>query len=108
MYFDPFDEYPHEVSILTEQSVSNGLGGTKKEWKQLSTMDGFMDTPSSKRRIEAQQMNIVVDRDLYFEYGQTIPKGARIEFEGVQYIASGDADDQGGMHEKMLLPLKRA
>lgn len=107
MYFDPMNEYPHEIALLEEIEVSNGTGGKKKQWQQTNTFSGFMDTPTSDRRLEAQQMNIKLDRDLYVPYGTIIHPKARLEFENVQYIAAGELENQGGMNEVLRLPLKK-
>lgn len=107
MLFDPYNEFPHSVSILQEVSVPNGMGGSKKEWQPIKTIDAFMDTPKSDMLLRYQQIGIKVVRALYFIYGEIIPKNARIEFEGELFEKAGDPEDQGGQHEKMLLPLKK-
>ena len=107
MLFDPYNEFPHSVSILQEVSVPNGMGGSKKQWQSIKTIVAFMDTPSSSKALRYQQMGIKVDRALYFIYGEIIPKNARIEFEGEQFEKAGEPEDQGGQREIMLLPLKK-
>lgn len=107
MFFDPMDEFPHTVIIKEEKSVPNGSGGSTKKLVKTGDLDCFVDTPTSSRLVEMKQLGVSFQRDIYFSYEDSIPLSARIEFEGVEYTAAGDAEDQGGMHEKMRLPLKR-
>jgi len=107
MFFDPMDEFPHTVNINEEKSVSNGSGGSAKKWVKTGELDCFVDTPTSSRLVEMKQLGVSFHRDIYFSYGELIPLTARIEYEGIEYTAAGDAEDQGGMHEVMRLPLKR-
>lgn len=102
-----YDEFPHTVKIKEKQSVSNGSGGTTVKWVEIGELDCFMDTPSTSRKVEMKQLVESFHRDIYYPYEGSIPLTARIEFEGVEYTATGDAEDQGGMHEKMRLPLKK-
>lgn len=102
-----YDEFPHIAKIKEEKSVSNGSGGSTKKWEVTNEFECFMDTPSSSRLVEMKQLSVSFHRDIYFSYEESIPLTARIEFEGVEYTAAGEAEDQGGMHEVMRLPLKR-
>ena len=102
-----YDEFPHTVEIKEEKSVPNGSGGSTKKWEVTSEFECFMDTPSTSRLVEMKQLGVSFHRDIYFSYEELIPLTARIEFEGVEYTAAGEAEDQGGMHEIMRLPLKR-
>ncbi|GLC89335.1 phage head closure protein [Lysinibacillus piscis] len=103
----PYDEFPHTTKIKEEKSVPNGSGGSTKKWEVTNKIDCFMDTPSTSRLVEMKQLGVSFHRDVYYPYGTLIPVTARIEYEGVEYTAAGDAEDQGGMHEIMRLPLKR-
>lgn len=107
MFSDPMDEFPHTVKIKEKQSVSNGSGGTTVKWIEIGELDCFVDTPTSSRLVEMKQLGVSFHRDIYFSYEDSIPLTARIEFEGVEYTAAGDSEDQGGMHEIMRLPLKK-
>ncbi len=107
MFFDPMDEFPHTVNIKEEKSVPNGSGGSTKKWVKTGELDCFVDTPTSSRLVEMKQLGVSFHRDIYFSYEESIPLTARIEYEGIEYTAAGDAEDQGGMHEVMRLPLKR-
>lgn len=102
-----YDEFPHVAKIKEEKSVPNGSGGSTKKWEVTSEFECFMDTPSTSRLVEMKQLGVSFHRDMYFPYEIDIPATARIEFEGVEYTAAGEAEDQGGMHEVMRLPLKR-
>ncbi|WP_431811394.1 phage head closure protein [Lysinibacillus sp. FW12] len=102
-----YDEFPHTVNIKEEKSVPNGSGGSTKKWVKTSELDCFMDTPSTSRKVEMKQLVESFHRDIYFSYEDSISLTARIEYEGVEYTAAGDAEDQGGMHEVMRLPLKK-
>lgn len=102
-----YDEFPHTVKIKEEKSVSNGSGGSTKKWEVTSEFECFMDTPSTSRLVEMKQLGVSFQRDIYYPYGIEIPVTVRIEYEGVEYTAAGDAEDQGGMNEIMRLPLKR-
>ncbi|HGQ2848705.1 TPA: phage head closure protein [Streptococcus pneumoniae] len=102
-----YDEFPHVAKIKEEKSVSNGSGGSTKKWEVTSEFECFMDTPSTSRLVEMKQLGVSFHRDMYFPYEIEIPTTARIEFEGVEYTAAGEAEDQGGMNEIMRLPLKK-
>ena len=107
MFFSPFDEFPHEIEILKQQSVPDGSGGSSKQWVLISTFDGFMDTPTSKELLYAMQMAKKLDRYLYYPYGHQLDSTARLRFENVDYELAGEGEDQGGMHEIMRVPLKK-
>ena len=102
-----YDEFPHTVKIKEEKSIDNGSGGSIKKWIKTGEIDCFMDTPSSSRLVEMKQLGVSFHRDMYYPHGIEIPITVRIEYEGVEYTAVGDAEDQGGMNEIMRLPLKR-
>lgn len=102
-----YDEFPHVAKIKEEKSVSNGSGGSTKKWEVTSEFECFMDTPSTSRIVEMKQLGVSFHRDMYFPYEIEIPATARIECEGVEYTAAGEAEDQGGMNEIMRLPLKK-
>ncbi|MED4461859.1 phage head closure protein [Metabacillus fastidiosus] len=100
------DEFPHEVTIQELASVSDGGGGHKKAWTTFLTMEGFMDTPTSKERYEAMQLNNPLDRYLYYPYRTDIKTDMRAVFEEETYEIVGRPEDQGGQHEIIRLPLK--
>ncbi|QCR33128.1 phage head closure protein [Lysinibacillus sp. SGAir0095] len=107
MYFSPFEEFPHKLELLKQQSTPDGSGGSKKEWVATSIFNGFMDTPSTKERLYAMQMSVTYDRFLYYPYGQEIASTVRVRFENVDYVVAGEGEDQGGQHEVMRIPLKK-
>lgn len=107
MYFSPFDEFPHKLELLEQQSVSDGSGGTIKKWVPIDSFEGFMDTPTAKERLYAMQMSLSLDRYLYYPYGLEISSTARVRFENVDYTVAGEGEDQGGQHEVIRIPLKK-
>ncbi|MFL0365377.1 phage head closure protein [Pseudobacillus sp. 179-B 2D1 NHS] len=100
------DEFPHEVTFTALTSIPDGGGGSEKEWKPFTTIEGFMDTPTSRERYEAMQLNNQLDRYLYYPYGTEVKPNMRVTFEGETYEIAGRPEDQGGQHEIMRLPLK--
>ncbi|MEK4700367.1 phage head closure protein [Solibacillus sp. FSL R7-0668] len=102
-----YDEFPHEVTLKVLKNVPNGSGGVTKKWVPERNVDCFVDTPSTNRLVEASKLGITIHRDLYCEYGEEIPTTVRIEYEGIDYVMSGDTEDQGGMHEVLRIPLKK-
>lgn len=107
MFFDPADEFPHEVTLLTLKEVNDGMGGKTKKWVPGETLFGFMDTPTAKEQLYAMQMSQKLDRYFYYPYGQELPPNYRIRFENIDYEIAGEGEDQGGMHEVMRMPLKK-
>lgn len=107
MFFDPADEFPHVAEVLMQKRVSDGYGGSKMGWLPEKEIECFIDTPTTDRIVEASKLNITIHRDLYCHYEEVIPATARIKYEGVEYVMSGEAEDQGGMHEINRIPLKK-
>lgn len=101
------DEFPHEVTILTYQDrVSDGGGGyLPAEWVPFTTLMGFVDTPSSRERYQAQQLQNPLDRNLYFPYRTDIKPSMRVLYDSDTYEIKGKPMDQGGMNEVMMVPL---
>ena len=107
MFFNPFDEFPHKIIKLELQTVKDGMGGSTKRWNPNGDFDGFMDTPTTKEQLEAMQMSVTLDRYLYYPFTLELPSNARVRFEKIDYEIVGEGEDQGGMHEKMRVPLKK-
>ena len=107
MYFDAADEFPHVVKVLLQKRVPDGSGGSSLKWLLEKEIDCFIDTPTTDRIVEASKLNIIVHRDIFCPYEENIPPTARIEYENVEYVMSGEVEDQGSMHEINRIPLKR-
>lgn len=108
MMFDPYDEFPHNVKLKTFTKVSDGAGGYTSKWTALKTINAFVDTPSSKERLIAQQAQNPLDRYMYFPYGEEVLSSMRIEFDRETYEIAGRPEDQGGQREIMRVALKLA
>lgn len=106
MLFDPYNEFPHSVTVESKQKVSDGSGGFKTEWAKFADMNAFVDTPSSKERLIAQQAQNPLDRYMYYPYRKDILSTMRVIFDGDIYELAGRAEDQGGQHEVMRVALK--
>jgi SPP1 family predicted phage head-tail adaptor len=100
------DEYPHEVVFQTSTKVSDGAGGHVQSWTPTLTIQGFLDTPSSREIFTAQQLSNPLDRNLYYPYRTDINEKMRCTCEGDTYELVGKPQDQGGQHEVMKVPLK--
>lgn len=100
------DEFPHSITVWEQRSIPDGGGGFEKGWAAFVDMKGFMDTPASQERYEAQQLNNPLDRYLYYPYRTDITSVMRVTYEGDTYEVAGRPEDQGGMHEIMRLPLR--
>lgn len=103
-------EYPHNLTFQQLTKVSDGGGGFTQLWTTKVTVQGFLDTPSSREVFEAQQLNNPLDRNLYFPYRNDITADMRCVYQhhGITetYELIGNPQDQGGQHEVMLVPLK--
>lgn len=102
----PHDEYPHTVVFQTLTKVPDGAGGNKQVWAIGLTIAGFLDTPSSREIFQAMQLQVPLDRNLYYPYRTDINETMRCTCEGDQYELIGKPQDQGGQHEIMKVPLK--
>jgi SPP1 family predicted phage head-tail adaptor len=102
----PNDEFPHAVTFKQLQTVPDGGGGSTKVWVDYATIDGFMDTPSSREVYEAHQLNNPLDRHLYYPHRTDISTTMRVLYESETYEVTGRPQDQGGMQEVMRLPLR--
>lgn len=101
-----YDELPHEVEVMQKKKVSDGAGGFKTEWVLVETIDAFVDTPTSKERFYAQQLDNPLERYMYYEYRTDLTSKTRLRYEGEIYEFAGRPEDQGGQHEKMRVALK--
>ncbi|WP_203364718.1 phage head closure protein [Bacillus sp. REN10] len=102
----PCDEFPHVVTFKELRSVSDGGGGFVKEYIKFDTFNAFVDTPTSKERYEAMQLNNPLDRYVYYPYRTDIRTDMRMYYDGETYEVAGRPEDQGGQHEIMRLSLK--
>lgn len=101
-----YDEFPHEVEVVQKRKVSDGAGGFKTEWFPVDTMEAFVDTPTSKERLLAHQVQNPLDRFMYYPYRTDLKSDMRLRYEGEIYAFAGRAEDQGGQHEIMRVALK--
>lgn len=101
-----YDEFPHEVEVLVKKKISDGAGGSVTSWIPTFAINGFMDTPTSKERFEALQLQNPLDRFLYYPYRTDIKTEMRIRHEVETYELSGRPEDQGGQQEIMRVALK--
>lgn len=104
------DEYPHTVTIIKQERVSDGGGGFEFFWKAKFTVPCLLDTPSSREIFEAQQLNNPLNRNLFYAYRTDIFANMRAvyEYDGIveTYDLVGNPQDQGGQREVMQVPLK--
>ena len=101
------DEFPHVVTVLIKQPIRDDMGGIKDEqWTPVFNMNGFVDTPTSRERYQAEQMQNPLDRYLFYPYRTDIDSAMRITYENELYELAGRPEDQGGQHEIMRVALK--
>lgn len=104
------DEFPHTVTIMEQERVSDGGGGFEFFWSAKFMVQGLLDTPSSREIFEAHQLNNPLDRNLYYSYRTDIFANMRCvyEYDGIveTYDLVGNPQDQGGQREIMQVPLK--
>lgn len=98
--------YPHTVSVLVKTKQSDGGGGSIVSWSLLFSMKAFLDTPTSKERYQAQQLQNPLDRYLYYPYRTDIDSTMRIKYENELYEVAGRPEDQGGQKRVMRVALK--
>ena len=101
-------EFPHTVEIVERALVSNSYdNGKVYDWQTISTIHGFVDTPSTSEQLKYHQMDVQVDRALYTPYNVNLERINRIKYEGIVYEIIGDLQDQGGLHEYYRTMLRR-
>lgn len=101
-----YAEFPHEVQVVEKKRVPDGTGGFKTEWVSVDTIEAFVDTPTSKEKLLAHQVQNPLDRYMYYEYRTDLTSSMRLRYEGEIYAFAGRAEDQGGQHEIMRVALK--
>lgn len=99
-------EYPHAVVFQTLTKVSDGAGGYVHSWANKLTIQGFLDTPTSREIFNAQQLQNPLDRNLYYAYRTDIDAKMRCVCEGDTYELVGRPQDLGGQHEVMQVALR--
>ncbi|MFE3573945.1 phage head closure protein [Lysinibacillus sp. NPDC059133] len=102
----PYDEFPHEVEVVQKKKVPDGDGGFETKWSPVETIEAFVDTPTSKERYYAQQLDNPLERYMYYEYRTDLTSSMRLRYEGEIYSFAGRPEDQGGQHEIMRVALK--
>lgn len=101
------DEYPHTVAILRKVSIGkNAIGGKVHSWEPYKVLSALVDTPSSRERFTAMQVENPVDRNMYFPYRTDILADMRCLFDGDHYDLTGKPEDQGGQREVMKVGLR--
>lgn len=100
------DEYPHDVVFLKQTKVSDGGGGYVTAWGEVLAFEGFLDTPTSREVFKAHQLNVTVDRSLYYPYRTDVTADMRCQCKGDTYELVGKPEDQGGKEEVMKVALK--
>ena len=100
------DEFPHVVTVLDKTFIPDGRGGGVESWNPVFNMNGFVDTPTSRERYQAQQLQNPLDRYLFYPYRTDISSTMRITYENEVYELAGRPEDQGGQHEIMRVALK--
>lgn len=101
-----YDEFPHEVEVVEKKRVPDGTGGYKTEWVPVDTIEVFIDTPTSKEKLLAHQVQNPLDRYMYYPYRTDLKSDMRLKYEGEIYAFAGRPEDQGGQHEIMRVALK--
>ena len=101
------DEFPHVITVLKNQPIRDKMGGViDEQWTPEFNMNGFIDTPTSRERYQAEQMQNPLDRYLFYPYRNDIDSAMRITYENELYELAGRPEDQGGQHEIMRVALK--
>jgi len=100
------DEFPHEITFLVENKISDGGGGSEKEWNPYITILGFLDTPTSEEIYQAHQLAHPFDRHLYYPYRTDIKPSMRVKHNDDTYEIVGKPLDQGGQNEIMKVSLR--
>jgi len=101
-----YDEFPHEVEVVEKKRISDGAGGFKTDWHTVDTIEVFIDTPTSKEKLLAHQVQNPLDRYMYYQYCTDFKSDMRLKYEGEIYAFAGRPEDQGGQHEIMRVALK--
>ncbi|AMG64674.1 MULTISPECIES: phage head closure protein [Staphylococcus] len=103
--FNPFDEFPHAISIgHIEKVVDYPIA--KERYVSERIINGFMDTPTTSEQLKYHQMSQEFDRNLYVPYSQPITTNNYFKYEGRVFGIVGEPIDQGGQHEINLIRLK--
>ncbi|PTF49656.1 phage head closure protein [Staphylococcus chromogenes] len=103
--FDPFDEYPHTITKVKKTKV-NSYPNPIVNYEEVTTFNGFMDTPTTSETLKYHQMGKSFDRNLYTRYDIPINTEDYFKYEGRIYQIIGYPVDQGGMHEVNLTRLQ--
>lgn len=100
--------FPHVVEIIAKvpggEDDSGGFGEDNK--KTLFQMVAFVDTPSSKERYTAMQLQNPLDRYMYYPYRKDMLETHFVLLDEDEYRIAGRPEDQGGQHKIMRVPLQ--
>lgn len=101
------DEWPHKVIILQKvKGEPNSIGGTMPTWKPFKVLSALVDTPTSRERFTAMQLENPIDRSMYFPYRTDITADMRCLHDGTNYELTGKPEDQGGQKEVLKVGLR--
>lgn len=104
--FNPYNEFPHTIEIGKIERVGK-YPNEKERYISETTINGFMDTPTTSERLQYHQMSDSFDRNLYTSYKLPINNNKTIlKYEGKLYECNGETVDQGGQHEINQTKLK--
>ena len=101
-----YDEFPHEVEVVEKHTTTDDTGDRKTRWIPIDTIEAFIDTPTSKEKLLAHQVQNPLDRYMYYPYRTDLKSDMRLRFEDEIYAFAGRPEDQGGQHEIMRVALK--
>jgi SPP1 family predicted phage head-tail adaptor len=105
MMFDPFDEFPHEITFQHEvDSQSDGMGGfIPGGWQDFATSEALVTPVSSREIAQAEQTRNPIDYEVYYPYRTDIKPSMRVIYDGIVLSIKSNPMDQGGQHEVMLI-----
>ncbi|MGG2111917.1 phage head closure protein [Lysinibacillus pakistanensis] len=101
-----YAEFPHEVEVVEKRTTADDSGDRKTQWIPIDTIESFVDTPTSKEKLLAHQVQNPLDRYMYYPYRTDLKSDMRLRYEGEIYAFAGRPEDQGGQHEIMRVALK--
>lgn len=104
--FNPYDEFPHDISIGNIKKVGD-YPIIQERYVSEGTIKGFMDTPTTSEQLKYHQMSQEYDRNLYVPYDLPISNSNLFEYEGRIFGIVGEPVDQGGQHEIKMIRLKK-
>lgn len=101
-----YDEFPHVVEVVEKRTTTDDTGDRETKWIPVDTIEAFVDTPTSKEKLLAHQVQNPLDRYMYYPYRTDLKSDMRLKYENEIYAFAGHPEDQGGQHEIMRVALK--